>query len=65
MEKENYDAIGLAAISFTFGERALLNKFQATLGMGDAEFLQLLILFATHLQTLNAPRLRTVRLPKP
>lgn len=33
--------------------------------MGDSEFLRLLTLFATHLQTLNASRFRTVRLAKP
>jgi len=63
MEKENYDAIDKAALGFSTNERALLDRFQAKLGFGDGDFFQLLILF-TRINTGNAPRLRTVRLPK-
>ncbi len=66
MKLENYDAIAKQGnVSFSTEERGLLDKFQTSLGIGDGEFLQLLILIATHLQPLNAPKLRTVRLPKP
>jgi hypothetical protein len=48
----------------TDDETGLLDSVQASLQLSDAKMLNLMILMSTHLQTGNAPRLRTVHLPE-
>jgi len=51
-------------MSLTADEMGLLDSVQVSVQLSDARMLDLMILISTHLQTGNAPRLRTVHLPE-
>jgi len=63
MTKNNWQAVP-SVMSLTDDEVRLLDSVQASLQFSDSKMLKLLILISTHLQTGNAPRLRTVHLPE-
>jgi hypothetical protein len=61
--KKNWQAV-TSVMSLTGDETGLLDSVQESLQLSDAKMLELMILISTHLQTGNAPRLRTVHLPE-
>lgn len=63
MTKKNWQVV-TSVMSLAGDETGLLDNVQASLQLSDARMLDLMILISTHLQTGNAPRLRTVHLPE-
>ena len=61
MTKKNWQVV-TSVMSLTADETGLLDNVQVSLQLSDARMLDLMILISTHLQTGNAPRLRTVHL---
>jgi hypothetical protein len=64
MQRENWKAIESSqTVSLEDADRALLDKVQAHLALGDGEFLHFLVVIGKVAP--NAARLAAVRLPKP
>ena len=63
MQRENWKAVESSqSVSLEDTDRALLDKVQMRLALGDGEFLHFLVLLGKVAP--NAARLATVRLPK-